>query len=350
MFIIKIKKIALFLSIVPCSLSYLCAQDIPISISDTLREVNKQMTPKIIEIFLLNQYNKDSLKTGLWIENNGLDQLYYRKGEKNGIQRIYDERSGKIKTFTIINETQKIKYSFDSGGTLFSVEKSLPKKESQVTFYLPNGEKKNTTVTTKDVSQDSSEMAKRRPYNAKGKLIEEVKYDKPLYLILQTMFKRIAEEMIKSKNVNQYEKDSLKTGFWIENDGFREFYYKKGKRNGLVKFYDELNGKLVIWGELANNKRVGTWCYFALDTGELEIMERMIPIEKEIVQLETGAKIEFKYKAYRIFFYPGGEKMAEGVILYTEPLSIDNFNIKTEHRIGTWKFYDEKGNRIENKK
>lgn len=80
------KRIALLICVGFCSLSYLCAQDIPRSISDTLREVNKQMTPKIIEIFLLNQYNKDSLKTGLWIENNGLNQLYYRKGEKMGFK------------------------------------------------------------------------------------------------------------------------------------------------------------------------------------------------------------------------------------------------------------------------
>ena len=52
-----------------------------------------------------------------------------------------------------------------------------------------------------------------------------------------------------NSETNQLDQNGKKTGFWIENKGRIEVYYKNGLRHGVLKAYNRKNGKLAGFGE-----------------------------------------------------------------------------------------------------
>lgn len=149
----------------------------------------------------------------------------------------------------------------------------------------------------------------------------------------------VDNKTICNENVNLYDANGLKTGLWIEDNGLKEIYYKKGKRNGIFRSYSKKSGKLDCLGECLDNQRIGTWYYFH-ENGHLILIEKDICINHETTTTDFGSEITPKFRSYVVLYYPNGEKKEEGIALYDEDIEIDYF------KSNNWKYYDEFGNLI----
>src|SRR6218665_3635627 len=75
----------------------------------------------------LNQKDEQGRKQGLWIEDNGLKEVYYLSGKKHGVYRTYFEKTGKLEGFGEY-ENSKPKgtwYYFDETSLLIMIENKL---------------------------------------------------------------------------------------------------------------------------------------------------------------------------------------------------------------------------------
>ena len=130
-------------------------------------------------------------------------------------------------------------------------------------------------------------------------------------------------------------------GYWRDSLGegiTHELYYKGGKKDGLYKrFY---RNKLFLFGEYTADNISGTWYVFG-DEGELVSIHNSIEFSKDSIY--TGypcCRIFYKYKCYRIDYYPSGAVKSEGYMVCDEDFMVDFWEI------GEWKYYDEAGNLI----
>jgi len=75
----------------------------------------------------INQLNDEGKKEGLWIENNGLIEAYYKAGLKDGIFKAYNRKNGKLSVFGEFTEGKKSGtwYYFDEEAFFFLQKRIL---------------------------------------------------------------------------------------------------------------------------------------------------------------------------------------------------------------------------------
>ena len=133
-------------------------------------------------------------------------------------------------------------------------------------------------------------------------------------------------------------------GYWRDSLGegiTHELYYKGGKKDGLFKCFSR--NDLFVLGEYTADNISGTWYVFG-DEGELVSIHNSIEFSKDSIY--TGypcCRIFYKYKCYRIDYYPSGAVKSEGYRVCDEDFMVDFWEI------GEWKYYDESGNLIKTK-
>lgn len=150
-------------------------------------------------------------------------------------------------------------------------------------------------------------------------------------------------DSINNTSINSADNTGQKIGFWIQNDGLNEVYYKAGERDGIFKSYYRKNRKLAVFGEYTNGDRTGTWYYFN-ETGQIDMIESEIS-NNDILKIlrDDGELITPKFKSFLSFYYPNGTIKEEGIAIYDEDIEIDFFKYET------WKYYDTDGNLIQTK-
>jgi antitoxin component YwqK of YwqJK toxin-antitoxin module len=127
--------------------------------------------------------------------------------------------------------------------------------------------------------------------------------------------------------INQKDRDSLKTGLWVKKDSDNEFkyetYYKKGLKNGLEKVYYR-NCQLMALLTYEKGRLVGTGSFFD-EVGHLSFTVKY----QGVVQTKQGKMIKGYYTIYK----HSGEKASEGYGLS------ESGNEYEMEEIGKWKHY-----------
>jgi len=105
-----------------------------------------------------NLRNTVGNKVGLWVENNGQIEVYYKDGLRDGVFRLYEGNTWRLTLFGEFRNGRRVGiwYFFDREGYLYWVEKDIgenlglsvkrddgksivPKFRSYITEYYPNG-------------------------------------------------------------------------------------------------------------------------------------------------------------------------------------------------------------------
>jgi antitoxin component YwqK of YwqJK toxin-antitoxin module len=105
-----------------------------------------------------NKTDKPGKKFGLWIEDDGLTETYYKNGLKHGIYKKYFPINGKLQGFGEFRNGRSVSnwYHFDEQSKLLMIEKNITKNtditvtqddgkkvklsdKSYITLYYPNG-------------------------------------------------------------------------------------------------------------------------------------------------------------------------------------------------------------------
>ncbi len=147
--------------------------------------------------FKINQLDNTGKKIGLWIENNGLSESYYRAGMKEGIFKAYNKKNGKLSAMGEYKNDKQIGiwYYFNESSHLMSIvseirhdnkieitldfgNKTIPESSAQITFFYPSGVKKmeGHVLYNDDIEIDYYEIGVWNFYNEFGELIEKKEF------------------------------------------------------------------------------------------------------------------------------------------------------------------------------
>lgn len=119
---------------------------------------------------IVNQIDKNGKKQGLWIEDDGLTEGYYKDDLPNGIFRYYHKKNHTLYSFGEFEQGEEIGnwYYFNETGAIIckisdiknnenkiiilddGVTKKKPLKESYAIFYYPSGSIKSEGVVLYD--------------------------------------------------------------------------------------------------------------------------------------------------------------------------------------------------------
>ena len=149
--------------------------------------------------------------------------------------------------------------------------------------------------------------------------------------------------------VNQRNAAGQKQGFWVEDNGYRECYYRDGLLHGVCKVYSKQSRtgilpRILAVGEFDRGNHAGTWYvfdqFYGLASHKINKI-RLLPDGKG-------------YCASITFYYPSGRIRAKATIFY--PKGIMNcyeydlwaYQKKKKKLVQTkdWQYYDENGNLI----
>lgn len=146
---------------------------------------------------LTNRLNGRGEKVGLWIENGGLVEAYYKDGLKDGIWKAYSRKTKRLSAFGEFNNGVKSGtwYYFDESSRLilkeYDIEYNLdcsqmdngkyeekPCFTSFAIFYYPSGMVKAEGKVNywKDIEVDYFEAGIWRYYNEQGDLVDSKEY------------------------------------------------------------------------------------------------------------------------------------------------------------------------------
>lgn len=145
----------------------------------------------------LNRKDGQGKKQGLWIESNGLKEIYYLNGQKNGIYKSYFKKTGKLEALGEYenNKPKGTWYYFDETSRLFMIEVKLDENKeikvkndegsyilllhkSMIKVYGKNGllVKEGMGLYDEDVQIDFYMFGTWKYYDETGKLIKEENY------------------------------------------------------------------------------------------------------------------------------------------------------------------------------
>lgn len=142
----------------------------------------------------INKKDSQERKQGLWIEDNGLKEVYYLNGLKNSVYKVYFAKTGKLEVLGWYQQDKPIGdwYYFDETSRLFMIEKPsgenkeirvrndegafilLPFK-SYVKLYNKNGTiaKEGLALYDEDIQIEFYMYGDWKYYDETGKLIKE---------------------------------------------------------------------------------------------------------------------------------------------------------------------------------
>ena len=314
----------------------------------------------------INKFDKDGLKTGFWVDKGkyNIEEIYYNKGLKQGVCKLYNKRTGKLEYFGEYNRNTKFGttwYTFDEDGYfLLWTENNITKNtqrakngdgsyggvfdyRSNVVMFYPNGEiEEEGTWLYDDFQSDESEsIGLHLFFDFDGNKISTsntwgfVRRSDGLKIHFYSKNNKLIE---KSPNefINQTDKNGLRYGLWKDDRKGILSYYKNGKLNGVYRVFSKTTGKLSCFGEYANGFRTGNWFYFN-EKSQLVMIEKNISVNTDKIKKDDGKEIVPKFKSYVIIYYTNGFVREEGTALYDEDIEMDFF------KTGIWKYYDKKG-------
>jgi antitoxin component YwqK of YwqJK toxin-antitoxin module len=140
-----------------------------------------------------NQKNAQGKKTGLWIEDNGLREVYYKNNKRDGLYKTYSRKTGKLSALGEYKNGDKSGtwFYFNEKSQLIMIEKELslntensvkrddgvkitPKFKSYIIFYYTTGNIKEEGVALydEDIEIDFFKSGQWKYYDKEGKLIK----------------------------------------------------------------------------------------------------------------------------------------------------------------------------------
>ena len=144
-----------------------------------------------------NLMDKQGNKVGLWLENKGNIEAYYKDGLRDGIFKAYNRKNGKLSALGEFTKGVKSGtwYYFDESSCLILKECEIemntkykrtrddgveitPKFTSYVWFYYPNGYIKDEgrVLYSEDIEIDYYKTGTWKHYNKDGTLKEKKEY------------------------------------------------------------------------------------------------------------------------------------------------------------------------------
>lgn len=144
--------------------------------------------------------------------------------------------------------------------------------------------------------------------------------------------------------INQKDAKDRKNGLWIEDypDSHWELRYKNGIFHGVFVGYGKYQNKICVVGEYFDGEPVGTWYYFTEDGMPFYKVYNFMKNDTIII---GDDKYLMKYKpiymAWKVYYYPSGNKKSEGLLLFDEDPEFESF------KYGIWSYYDEDGTMVE---
>jgi antitoxin component YwqK of YwqJK toxin-antitoxin module len=145
-----------------------------------------------------NLRDSQGRKVGLWIEENGLKEIYYKDGLRHGIYKSYYRKNGKLEGLGECENGNKTGtwYYFDEESHLVGIEKGITKNpgltvkredgermtplfKSYFIRYYPNGviKEEGIALYDKEIEIDFFKKGTWKYYDQSGKLIKTEEHD-----------------------------------------------------------------------------------------------------------------------------------------------------------------------------
>lgn len=142
---------------------------------------------------IINSVDNAGQKIGLWVENDGLIEAYYRDGELEGIFKSYYRKNGKLGVFGEYTNGDRTGtwYYFNETGQIYMIECEIsknvnlqvlrddgelitPEFKSFLSFYYPNGNIKEEGVVLfdEDIEIDFFKYGTWKYYDQEGNLLK----------------------------------------------------------------------------------------------------------------------------------------------------------------------------------
>ncbi len=321
----------------------------------------------------INKFDQNGLKTGFWVENRkyNIEEVYYMKGMRQGVYKLYNKRTGKLNFFGEYNRNTKFGttwYTFDEDGCfLLWKENNIDKNTQQakngdgsyggvfdyrsnVVMFYPNGEIEEEGIWMYDdfQSDESESIGVHLFFDLEGNKTSTsntwgfVRRSDGLKIHFYSKNNKLKEKL-PNEFINQTDKNGLRYGLWKDDHKGILSYYKNGKLNGVYRVFSKTTGKLSCFGEYTTGIRTGNWFYFN-EKSQLVMTEKNISVNTDKTKKNDGKEFIPKFKSYVIIYYTNGNIKEEGTALYEEDIEIDF--LKT----GVWKYFDSNGNILKQKK
>jgi len=267
---------------------------------------------KEIDREIINQYNKDSLKVGVWKEfypnGNIKNEKTYQLGVLHGLVKEYDL------TGTLITANR-----FEKGelkDTSVTLQKNIKIVEE---FYNIKNEKGELIKKSSGGFIDNIPIGVHRIYDSLGRVNSSRTYDK--------LGNVIAEGIVSE--------EGDKLGYWryyyskgnIKSEG----NYNKNRRVGIWKYYYK-NKNLEQEGLFKRGLPNGLWKYY-FETGNIK-REEYYKLGKE-----DGEIIEYDFKGNIILKGNYLEGLKEGKWFYDFYFHTEDGSYKNDLKEGTWIYY-----------
>jgi antitoxin component YwqK of YwqJK toxin-antitoxin module len=141
----------------------------------------------------INHLDSNGQKIGLWIENDGLNEVYYKDGKRNGTFKSYSKKNRRLSGFGEYTNGKRtgVWYYFNENGQIDMLESDIstnddlqilrddgelvtPKFKSLLSFYYLNGEinEQGVALYDEDIEIDFYKYGTWKYYDQEGNLLK----------------------------------------------------------------------------------------------------------------------------------------------------------------------------------
>lgn len=213
-----------------------------------------------------NLINRQGSRVGVWKEtdNSTYTELEYFKGGKETIQKIYSRKTGSLEIFVhdIEDNFGDIYYSFDFKSIVVQCSNfrlnnrefigRMPNRNRYKYRCIIIGFFSNGAVSSiGDMEYYESPMCDGEDLWMRYFKEDGTESDVDLY-----------DYKWKGWDLNNLDSCGRRQGLWLEDDGYREVYYKDGVVDGIFRSYSRKTGTLLSIGWYCKGMLSGRWFYF----------------------------------------------------------------------------------------
>lgn len=214
-----------------------------------------------------NRVNRNGQRMGMWkeVDNSTYTELEYFKGGKETIQKIYSRKTGSLEIFVhdIEDNFGDIYYSFDFKSIVVQCSNfrlnnrefigRMPNRNRYKYRCIIIGFFSNGAVSSiGDMEYYESPMCDGEDLWMRYFKEDGTESDVDLY----DYKKR------RGRDLNNLDSCGRRQGLWLEDDGYREVYYKDGVVDGIFRSYSRKTGTLLSIGWYCKGMLSGRWFYF----------------------------------------------------------------------------------------